>query len=337
MRGRSLITSLIILIFLLSGGILWYLERQHYESTDNAYLKADMVLISPKVQGYVIALNIDDNQTVKQGDLLLSIDPADYQARVDQASARCLTLEATIKQLEAQKQVQRARIEQAKADVQASQITLNLLLKDLKRFKNLIKQGSASTRSVDKIQTQYQQTLAQLSGLKAHLLAEQAQLQSLDSEIAASEARLKSARAQWRLSQLDLENTRLTAPADGVIGRRSVQVGQLVRPGLALAYLVETDKIWIDANFKETQIADMKPGQPVEIHVDAYPDQVYHGKVHSFSPATGSEFSILPPENATGNFTKIVRRIPVKIVFDEEQPLNRLKAGYSAVVRVKVR
>lgn len=337
MRGRSLIISSIILIFLLIGGILWYLDRQQYESTDNAYLKADMILISPKVQGYIIEMNIDDNQLVKQGDVLLSIDPRDYQARVDQASAQCASLQADITQLEAQKQVQQAKISQAKADVQASQITLNLLLKDLKRFKNLIKQGSASTRSVDKIQMQYRQTLAVLNGLKAHQLAEQAQLQTLDSQINATYARLKSAQAQLRLAKLDLENTRLIAPAEGVIGRRSVQVGQLVRPGLALAYLVETGNVWIEANFKETQIADMQPGQSVEIHVDAYPDQVFYGKVQSFSPATGSEFSILPPENATGNFTKIVRRIPVKIVFDPDQNIDQLKAGFSVVVRVKVR
>ena len=337
MRGRPLVIGSIILILLLIGGTLWYLQRQQYESTDNAYLKADMVLIMPKVQGYVTQLKFDDNQTVHQGDVLLTIDPRDYQTKVDQASAQHKSLQAGIKQLEAQKQVQQARIEQAKADVQASQISLNLLLKDLKRFKNLIRQGSASTQSVDKIQTQYRQTLAQLNGLKASLTAEQAQLQTLDSEITVTKARLKSAEAQWRLAKLDLANTRLLAPASGIIGRRSVQTGQLVRPGLALAYLVETGKLWIEANFKETQIADMKPGQKVEIHVDAYPDQVFHGAVQSFSPATGSEFSILPPENATGNFTKIVRRIPVKIVFDPQQDLSRLKAGFSVVVSVKVR
>ncbi len=337
MRGRSSIIGSIILISLLITAILWYLDRQHYESTDNAYLQADMVLISPKVQGYVTQLNIDDNQIVHKGDILLTIDPRDYQAKVDQASAHQLSLQAVIKQLEARKQEQQARIEQAKADVLASQIRLDLLRKDLKRFKNLIKQGSASTQSVDNIQTQYRQTQAQLHGLEAHLLAEQAQLQSLDSEITASKARLQSAQAQWRLARLDLENTRLIAPADGVIGRRGVQVGQLVRPGQALAYLVETDRLWIEANFKETQIADMQAGQPVDIHVDAYPNQVFYGKVHSFSPATGSEFSILPPENATGNFTKIVRRIPVKIVFDPDQNLEHLKTGFSVVVRVKVR
>ncbi|WP_198244425.1 HlyD family secretion protein [methane-oxidizing endosymbiont of Gigantopelta aegis] len=336
MRGRTAVISLIIILILVAI-VYWLLQRQQYETTDNAYLKANKVLISAKVQGYVSQRLIDDNQRVKQGDVLVVIDDRDYQARLAQAEANMLAQKAQINRLKAMKQVQQARINSAKADVEAAKIKLALLRKDLKRFNNLIRQGSASTQSLDNIQTQVKQTAAELSSHEAQLLAEKGQLLTLDSDIEATKANLKSAQAQWQLAKLDLENTRVRAPFDGIIGRRGVEVGQLVTPGLALAYLVEDNKIWLEANFKETQVEFMRPGQPVEIHVDAYPDKTFYGEVKSFSPATGSEFSILPPENATGNFTKIVRRVPVKIVFDSDQDIRLLKPGFSVVVSVKVR
>jgi len=335
MRGRTAVISLIITLMLVAIAY-WLLQRQQYETTDNAYLKANKVLISAKVQGYVSQRMIDDNQRVKQGDELVVIDDRDYQDRLVKAEANMLNQKAQINRLKAMKQVQQARIDSAKSEVEVAKIKLALLRKDLKRFNNLIRQGSASTQSLDNIQTQVKQAAAELSSHGAQLLAEKGQLLTLDSDIEATNANLKSARAQWQLAKLDLENTRVRAPFDGIIGRRGVELGQLVTPGLALAYLVEDNKIWLEANFKETQVEFMRPGQAVEIHVDAYPDKTFHGEVDSFSPATGSEFSILPPENATGNFTKIVRRVPVKIVFDRGQDMRLLKPGFSVVVSVKV-
>ncbi len=335
MRGRTAVISLMIILMLIAIAY-WFLQRQQYESTDDAYLKANKVLISAKVQGYVSQRLIDDNQRVKQDDVLVVIDNRDYQARLAQAEANMLAQKAQINRLKAMKQVQHARINSANANVEATKIKLALLRKDLKRFNNLIRQGSASTQSLDNIQTQVKQAAAELSSHEAQLLAEKGQLLTLDSDIEATKANLKSAQAQWQLAKLDLEHTRIRAPFDGIIGRRGVEVGQLVTPGLALAYLVEDNNIWLEANFKETQLEFMRPGQPVEIHVDAYPDKSFHGEVDSFSPATGSEFSILPPENATGNFTKIVRRVPVKIVFDSGQDTRLLKPGFSVVVSVKV-
>jgi membrane fusion protein (multidrug efflux system) len=335
MRGRTAIIGLVVIVIIVVSGY-WFLQRQQYESTDNAYLKANMVLISAKVQGYVTQRLIDDNQPVKQGEVLVVIDDRDYRARLEQAEANRLAQQAQIKKLQAMKVVQQARIDSANANIQAAQITLALLRKDLKRFNNLIRQGSASTQSLDKVQTQVKQAVAELGSLKAQLLAEKGQLLTLDSQIEATRANLKQAEAQVLLAKLDLENTQVRAPFDGVIGRRGVQLGQLVTPGLALAYLVENNKLWLEANFKETQVEFMRPGQLVDIHVDAYPDKTFHGTVDSFAPATGSEFSILPPENATGNFTKIVRRVPVKIVFDSGQDISLLKSGFSVVARVKV-
>jgi len=333
---RNIILSLLLLLPLIVGGAYWLYERQQYETTDNAYLKANIVLISPKVQGYVTELALDDNQVVHQGDVLVSIDDREYRARVAQAKARMKAQVAHIESLVAMKVVQKARIESAKADIVAARARREQLNKDLRRFKNLIRRGSATTQSLDNIQSKFKQATAELQGLQARLAGEKNQLITLDAQIEETQASLKSAEAQWQLAKLDLENTRVIAPVDGIIGHRGVQLGQLVRPGVTLAYLVENRNIWVAANFKETQIEFMRPGQPAVIEVDAYPDLELQGKVDSFSPASGSEFSILPPENATGNFTKIVRRVPVKITFTPDLDTHLLKPGLSAEVRVKV-
>jgi membrane fusion protein (multidrug efflux system) len=189
---------------------------------------------------------------------------------------------------------------------------------------------------LENIQSLSKQSAAELRGSQAAVNAQQKQLTTFDSQIVAAEARVKQAQAQVSLLKIDLENTKIRAPFDGVIGHRGVQLGALVSDKTSLAYLLETNKIWLEANFKETQIEHMKMGQPVEIEIDAYPDLAFTGKVDSFSPASGSEFSILPPENATGNFTKIVRRVPVKIVFDANEKTALLKSGFSANVKVQV-
>ncbi|MDD5754146.1 MAG: HlyD family secretion protein, partial [Methylococcales bacterium] len=192
-------------------------------------------------------------------------------------------------------------------------------------------------QTLDKIQAESKQAAAELRGSQAAVSAQQKQLTSFDSEQTEAEARVKQAQAQVSLAKIDLENTKIRAPFDGVIGHRGVQLGAFVQAGTNLAYLLETQKIWAEANFKETQIENMKVGQPVKIHVDAYPNLIFTGKIDSFAPASGSEFSILPAENATGNFTKIVRRVPVKIVFDTNENTALLKSGFSVNVKVQVK
>ncbi len=335
-RSASIFLTIILIVMVLVAVFFWWQDRQQYETTDNAYLKRNMVLISSKVPGFITELLFDDNQAVKKNQLLVKIDPRDYQARVNQAKAQITATKAGIQRLEAGKQVQRAIIDSIQANIRAAQARLAQINKDLKRFNNLIKRGSATTQALDKIKTQQRLATAELSSVRSRLLAEKSKLNSLDIEELEAQAKLKMAEAQYQLALLDLENTQVKAPFDGIIGHRGVQTGQLVRPGLALAFLIDNQEIWLEANFKETQLARMKKGQPVQIKIDAFPDKEFNGRVDSFAPATGSEFSILPPENATGNFTKIVRRIPVKIVFDKNQDLSRLKNGLSAEVRVKV-
>jgi membrane fusion protein (multidrug efflux system) len=336
LRFRSALLILLLVVPLIAGTGYWLLDRQHYETTDDAYLHSNIVLISPRVQGYVTQIAVNDNQAVKQDDVLVTIDDRDYQAKVSQAEADVSAEIAHIARLRAMKTSQQAHIETAGANIVAVQARREQIQKDLQRFNNLIERGSAARQSLDKVQAESKQAAAELRGSQASASAEHSQLATLDIEITETEARLENAQASVTLAKIDLEHTQVKAPVDGIIGNRGVQLGQLVRPGVALASLVQNSNIWVEANFKETQLQYMRLGQPVAIKVDAYPDLELTGKVDSFSPASGSEFSILPEENATGNFTKIVRRLPVKIVFDSAENIQLLKPGLSVAVKVKV-
>jgi membrane fusion protein (multidrug efflux system) len=335
-RFRSVVMILLIGIPLVTGIGYWLVDRQHYETTDDAYLHSNIVLISPRVQGYVTHIAINDNQAVKQNDVLVTIDDRDYQAKVIQAEANVSAEIAHIERLRAMKTSQRAHVETAGANIAAVQARREQIQKDLQRFQNLIDRGSAARQSLDKVQSESKQAAAELRGSQASASAEHNQLTTLDIEITETEAQLENAKAQLSLAKIDLEHTQVKAPVDGIIGNRGGQLGQWVRPGVALASLVQNSTIWVEANFKETQLEHMRLGQPVTIKMDAYPDLELTGKVDSFSPASGSEFSILPEENATGNFTKIVRRVPVKIVFDSAEDVHLLRPGLSAEAKVKV-
>jgi len=335
-RLRSVLLILLLVVPLTTGIVYWLLDRQQYETTDDAYLQSNIVLISPRVQGYVTHIAINDNQAVKQGDLLVTIDDRDYQAKVVQAQANVTAEIAHIERLRGMKLSQRAHIESATATISAVQAKREQIQKDLQRFHTLLERGSASRQSLDKVQSESKQAAAELKGSEAASSAEYSKLATLDNEISESVARLDTAKALLTLAKIDLEHTVIKAPVDGIIGNRGVQLGQLVRPGVALASLVQNRTIWVDANFKETQLEHMRLGQPVSIKIDAYPDLALTGTIDSFAPASGSEFSILPAENATGNFTKIVRRVPVKIVFDTADAAALLRPGLSVETKVKV-
>jgi len=322
----------------LAGGLLyWFKTIRPFETTDNAYLKAHISLISPKESGYVREVLFEDNRKVMPGDLLVIIDDHDYQAKVAQAEAQVMLEKATMATLETDKQAQSAMIRQEQANMAASEANVEKSGKDLQRFRNLAAEGAISAQTRDTAESAYKQAKAERDKYLSTTQEAKSRLSSLDARITETQARLKAALAALELARIDLANTRIFAPFEGVIGNRSVQVGQLVQPGTVLAYLIPSDGIFVEANFKETQIARMQPGQTVEIGVDALPDQQFTGMVDSFAPASGSEFSLLPPENATGNFTKIVRRVPVKIRFRAGTSLSRLRPGLSTTVRVKVR
>ncbi|MFA6162480.1 MAG: HlyD family secretion protein [Methylobacter sp.] len=337
MPSSKKILVIVLVLAAIAGGFLYWLQAVHpYESTDNAYLKAHTSLISSKETGYVKEVLFGDNQQVTPGDTLVVIDDHDFQARVAQAEAQVLSETAHIQTLETGKLTQGAKIRQEAANIDASEADLERAAKDLKRFGNLAQEGAVSAQTRDSAASAHKQAYAQRDKVRSARQEAESQLAALDAQIAETRAQIKAAEANLELARIDLANTRITAPMAGIIGNRSVQVGQLVKPGSVLGHLIPAKGLFVEANFKESQISRMRPGQPVEIRIDAYPDQVFEGIVDSFAPASGSEFSLLPPENATGNFTKIVRRVPLKIAFKSGSDLSLLRPGLSTVIKVKV-
>lgn len=338
MRIPKLLLTLVLLVVATAGGFHYWRTAVHpYESTDNTYLKAHMALISPRESGYVKSVHFENNQKVQPGDLLVVIDDADFKAKVAEGEAQIQVQLAQIRSLETDKQVQQSRIREQRADIANAEADLERAEKDLKRFGNLVREGAVSTQTHDSAEAALKQARAMRDKvLSTHEEAERQQ-GAIDARISETRARIRSIEASLEMARIALAHTRIHAPIAGTIGNRSVQVGQLVKPGNVLAYLIPDQGLYVEANFKETQIEHMRPGQPVEIRVDAYPDARWRGHVDSFAPASGSEFSLLPPENATGNFTKIVRRVPVKIVFETDLDSSQLRPGLSAVAKVKVR
>ncbi|MEY4683953.1 MAG: hypothetical protein RLZ25_412 [Pseudomonadota bacterium] len=328
----------IVLALALLGtlALWWRLSVWPYETTENSYLKAHMTQVSPRESGYVQEVLFEDNQKVAAGDLLVVIDDADYRAHVAEGEAQIRVERAGIQSLERDRMVQNARLTQAMADIASAEADLERTAKDLKRLGNLVGEGAISSQTQDAAQASFRQAKAQKEKTGGARDETALQLDAIDARIEQSRARLGALVADLELAKIALSHTRITAPMDGVIGNRSVQVGQLVKPGNVLAYLIPNRDVYVEANFKETQIEAMRVGQPVDIEVDALSSQTFHGTISSFAPASGSEFSLLPSENATGNFTKIVRRVPVKIVFDSGTSTDLLRPGLSTTVKVRV-
>lgn len=322
--------------FLLTGTTFLFYYFNSRISTENAYLKSNMAPISPRVTGYINSIIVKDNQKVSKGDPLLYIDSRDYEAKVSQAEALLESTQAQIRILENKEKSQEAKIQQAQATINQAHASFIKSKKDLKRAEKLTPEGVITLETLDGATATYKTAHAGLLKNFAELESSKSDLASLKDQISQAKSQLKAAQAQLTLAKIDLENTTLKAPSDGTWGNRLAQIGQLVRPGSILGYLVPSE-IWVEANFKETQIEKVKPGQDAFIQVDAFPGVTFLGKVDSLSPSSGSEFSLLPPENATGNFTKIVRRIPIKIVFKEKENTNLLRQGLSSVVTIQLR
>lgn len=336
--GKKTILVIVPLLAVAAAGVFYWSTAIHpYQSTDNAYLKAHMSLISAKQSGYVKEVRFEDNQRVAPGEVLVVIDDEDFRAKVALAEAQLQAESARILTLETDKRTQSARIRQQAAELNAVEADLARAGKDAKRFGKLAAEGAVSAQTRDSADSAYRQAAAQRQKTLSARAEAESQLAALEAQLQESQARRQAAQASLELTRIDLANTRIVAPIAGSLGNRNVQVGQLLQAGQVLAYLIPADSLFVEANFKETQLADMRPGQAVDIEIDAYPGQVFHGSIDSFAPASGSEFSLLPPENATGNFTKIVRRVPVKIRFADGTDLSLLRPGLSAVAKVKVR
>jgi membrane fusion protein (multidrug efflux system) len=333
-KKRIAAVALVLLTVVLGLTGYWFTHR-HIQTTDDAYVASDITALSAKVAGYIAAVDVEDNQPVKKGDVLVRLESRDYEARRDQAQALAQARRMALAQFEAQLKQQGAQVRAAGADVSAAAADTERAKLDFERAQKLVKNEFASRQKLDLTQADSERTAAQLKRAKANVDAAQGQIGVLLAGLAQAKALAEEAEAQLELAQIDLDNTVIRAPVDGIIGNRSAQAGEYVRPGTQLLVVVPVDHVWIEANFKETQLTHMKPGQTVSIKIDAFPDQPLTGHVESIAPASGAKFSLLPPENATGNFTKVVQRVPVRISLPKESTLQgRIMPGLSAVVGV---
>jgi membrane fusion protein (multidrug efflux system) len=315
-----------------------YLATGRYlESTDDAYVKADSTIISPKVSGYIAEVLVGDNQPVKAGRLLARIDDRDFKTALDQAHADVDASQAALRNLEAQIALQQPVIEQGTADVAAAEATLKFAQQEQARYDGLMKTGSGTVQRAQQTDAALREKIAQLQHGKSGLLAAQKKVDVLTTELAKASAQLDRARAVEQQMALNLSYTRITAPVDGTVGARSLRVGQFVQAGTQLMAAVPLDAVYVVANFKETQLTNVRAGQPVEIRIDSFRQVKLKGHVDSLSPASGLEFALLPPDNATGNFTKIVQRVPVKIALDDHSLTGLLRPGMSAEPTVDTR
>ncbi len=339
LRERILpVVAALVLIGAAGGGWYWWTVGRFIETTDDAYVHSDTAVISPEIEGYVRAVRVVDNQAVRAGDVLLTIDDRDFKARVAAAEADLAAKAAAVQSMAGQITLQRSLIDQAAAAVPRADADLTLARQDHDRYQRLARDDFASEQRLQTATADLKKAEATLAEMQAALASARNQSAVLEAERTKAQALRRQAEASLELAKTDLERTVIRAPEAGVIGNKGVRVGELVRPGDQLMALVPLPQVYVVANFKETQLDRMRPGQPVELEVDALPDSRLTGRVESFAPATGSEFSLLPPENATGNFTKIVQRVPVRIAVPADSPLaGLLRPGLSVVASVDTR
>ncbi|NWB46718.1 HlyD family secretion protein [Pseudomonas gingeri] len=316
------------------GGHWWWAGR-FIEDTDDAYVGADVTVISAKVPGYISEVAVLDNQFVKAGDLLARIDVRDYRAALDKADGAVAAQQASLVNLDATEQLQQAVINQAKAQIDASDAETQRAGDDHARYQNLVRSQAVSVESAQRVDATWKTARADHARAEAGLLAARRQLDVIESQRGQARAALQQAQAEREQAQLNIGYTELRAPVDGYIGNRRARVGTYAAAGSQLIAVVPARGLWVDANFKEDQLARMQAGQAVSIRADILPGREFHGHIESLAPATGAQFSVLPPENATGNFTKIVQRVPVRVRLDSaDAQLGALRPGLSVVARV---
>jgi membrane fusion protein, multidrug efflux system len=336
-RSYRGLAVLLVVGALVVVGSYWFINSLGYETTDDAAIEGHIVQVSPKVSSHVKAVHFDDNYQVKRGDLLIELDPRDFEVSLSSATANLASAQSKLTEAEAQQTAAQASLGQAKADLVSSQATGDNAKADLERNERLFQTHVIDRREYDASVAQAKSAAANIDSANKKVASQEAQVQLASAEYVTASAEEKQAAAQLRQAQLQLSYTKIFAPFDGRVAKKSVEPGNYVQPGQTLFSLVPPD-VWVVANFKETQLKQMKVGQPVSIRVDAIPDREFKAHIESFQVGTGGRFTLLPPENATGNFVKVVQRVPVKIVFDEPPTnLERLWAGESVEPKVDVR
>lgn len=335
-RRRRLLAGLAILAACVATGVYYFEYVAPYESTDDAFIEAHVTPIAPQVAGRVAQLFVQDNQAVQPGDVLVQIDPRDYQAKLDQEHANLAAAKSRLAQANAQFIVDQAKIGQEKAGVVATQAQAEQAEADNKRYQ-AVGDFAISASRLALADTQARSAAAQVDAARDQELAAEAQARLDQASIQTAAAEVQKSEADVRQAELDLSYTQVRAPEAGYVTHRTVEAGAYVQVGQALLAIVPR-QVWVVANFKETQLTHMRPGQPVEVKVDAYPQIKFTGHVDSIQSGTGPRFSLLPPENASGNYVKVVQRVPVKIVLDDvSDPHVLLGPGMSVVPEVKVK
>ncbi|MBD9534878.1 HlyD family secretion protein [Stenotrophomonas sp. STM01] len=339
-KVRWTLTSigLLVLVALLAW-LAYYLTTGRYlQQTNNAYLQADAVAVAPRINGYVTEVLVQDNQWVKAGAPLVKIDPRTYRATLDQAEAVIAVREADIAAASAGVEGNQSQLLQARTQLRAAEATLRFARAEVARFSPLAASGADTHEHLESVKHDLERAQAQYDAARAQISGAESQLQAGQAQLAQARAGLKQAQADAAQAEVAFEDTVLSARIDGRIGNKTAQVGQFVGAGTRLMTVVPLQSLYLSANFKETQLGRMRPGQPARIEVDALPGTTLHGTVESISPGTGSQFALLPPQNATGNFTKVVQRIPVRIRIEADARTRTiLVPGMSVEVTVDTR
>ncbi len=368
MSKKSLIIPLVVLLaagsllFGIAGHLTGWQGNRPDQVTDDAYLRADMTPLSTRISGTVRKVNVNDYQSVKAGQTLIELDDEDYRAALNQAQAALAASEASLADNQAAKRIQDAQIDAAKAGIVQAEATINAAkagiastspeldraLTELHRQQSLFDSKAATHQQLEAATAQQGQLSGVVEARRADLARAEGALATSQSQLEAAKrqrealntkddvykADIEAKKAAIVVAQVNFAYTRIAAPTDGTVGERHALVGQLVAPGTQMIDLVQNE-VWVQVNFKETQLTNMQVGDTADVRIDTFPNRVFHGKVEQLSPASGSQFALLPPDNATGNYTKVVQRVPVKIVFFPGQPyLDRLRPGFSAVVTV---
>lgn len=332
-----ILVGIVALVWLVAGHWDRWTGAAALQSSDDAYIAGDLTPLSAKVAGYIRSVAVDDFQAVRKGELIAEIDPADYQAQLDLSQAGLAAAQANLANLANQREVQKALVRQAEASIAAAKADLTRYQLEAARQRDLLRTNIAGTpQRVEQADDAAQHAAAQVQLNLAQLDQQRALLAGIDVQERQLTAQVAMAAAQVAQAQLNLGYTRILAPEDGMVGQRRVRPGQFVNVGTQVIGVMALPRVWIIANYKETQMTRIRAGDPVEVTVDAFPDLRLAGHVESWSPGTGSVFALLPPDNATGNFTKVVQRVPVKIVLDPVPALGTLvRPGMSVVATIR--
>lgn len=339
-KARSILMLLAALAVAagVAWGAYWWIAGRFVETTDDAYLQADSISVAPKINGYVGEVLVADNQNVHRGDVLVRLDARKYQAASDEASATIAARQADLAKAQADLIQQDSTIAEAQAQLQGAEADARHAQTEVARYTPLARSGAEPEERLAQLNNEWAQARSTVTARQASLRSSQTRYGTLQAQLKQAQAQLGVARAQETQMQLDVDDAVIRSPLDGRIADRGVRVGQYVQPGTRLLTVVPMNAIYLTANYKETQIGDIRSGQAVTIHVDALPGHDLNGRVDSLSPGTGAQFALLPPSNATGNFTKIVQRVPVRILLDvSDEQRQALVPGLSATVDIDTR